>query len=397
MPATDHLEHERRRARRVARRRAEVRRRRVGVAAALGALVLGVSAWAAVDRAPDSAARTTEYVVPAAGPSSTVSDVQVRRSTAAARGRLGSGNQVNLAFAGDIHFESPIRERLAASPASVLAPIRHVLSRADITVANLETAVTDRGRPASKAYVFRAPPTAFRALESGGVDVASIANNHGMDFGRTGLRDTLAAGRRSGVSVIGGGWNDSQAYAPYRRTVNGQRIAIIGATQVLDDHLIAEWTAGPGKMGLASAKDEPRLLRAVREARATSDTVVVYLHWGLELASCPTSSQTTLARKLADTGADIVVGSHAHVLLGAGHLGKTLVGYGLGNFVFYANRELTTRSGVLEVTVTGRRIDRYRWIPARISSGSPYPLTGSDRAQAVERWNGLRACTSLQR
>ena len=62
--------------------------------------------------------------------------------------------------------------------------------------------------------------------------------------------------------------------------MNGQRIAVIGATQVLDDHLISAWTAGPAKLGLASAKDEPRLLRAVREARGTSDTVVVFLHWG---------------------------------------------------------------------------------------------------------------------
>lgn len=321
---------------------------------------------------------------------------QARARTTPARSRLGSGEAVTLAFGGDVHFESPIREKLAASPGSVLAPIASVLSRADVAVVNLETAVTDRGEPAAKAYVFRAPATAFQALRAGGVDVASIANNHGMDFGRTGLRDTLAAGSAAGVPVIGGGWNDRQAYAPYRRTVNGQRIAIIGATQVLDDHLVSEWTAGPGKMGLASAKDEPRLVRAVREARRTSDTVVVFLHWGVELSSCPTTTQTGLAQALVRAGADVVVGGHAHVLNGAGRMGKALVAYGLGNFVFYAFRELTSQSGVLEVTVTGRRIDGYRWVPARISSGIPTPLSGGDRAQAVASWNGLRSCTGLR-
>ena len=158
--------------------------------------------------------------------------------------------------------------------------------------------------------------------------------------------------------------------------VDGQRIAIIGATQVLDDHLITEWTAGPGKIGLASAKDEPRLLRAVREARETSDTVVVFLHWGLELATCPTGAQTSLARALVGAGADVVVGSHAHVLQGAGRMNRALVAYGLGNFVFYAFRELTSQTGVLEVTVTGRRIDGYRWVPARISGGIPYSVDG---------------------
>jgi poly-gamma-glutamate synthesis protein (capsule biosynthesis protein) len=303
---------------------------------------------------------------------------------------------VTLAFGGDVHFESPIREKLAASPAGVLAPIAPVLARADIAMVNLETAVTDRGVPAPKEYVFRAPASAFQALRAGGVDVATVANNHGMDFGKTGLRDTLEAARASGVPLVGAGWNAAQAYAPHRETVNGRRIAIIGATQVLDDHLIAEWTAGPGKMGLASAKDEPRLVRAVREARRTSDTVVVYVHWGLELSGCPTSAQTSLADRLVAAGADIVVGSHAHVLLGAGMKKRALVAYGLGNFVFYAFREATSQTGVLEVTVTGRRVERYRWVPARISGGIPYPLSGSSQAQAVSRWKQLRSCTDLR-
>jgi len=271
-----------------------------------------------------------------------------------------------------------------------------VLSRADIAMVNLETAVTDRGDPASKTYVFRTPTTAFSALEAGGVDVATIANNHGMDYGPLGLRDTLMAAKRSAVRVVGAGWNHKQAYAPYRVRVNGQRLAIIGATQVLDDDLISAWTAGPGKPGLASAKQEPRLVQAVREARATSDTVVVFLHWGVELTSCPTRFQTSLADKLVAAGADVIVGSHAHVLLGAGRKERALVDYGLGNFVFYASRPSATESGVLEVTVTGRRIDGYRWVPARISGGIPYPLSGNARADAVRKWRSLRACTDVR-
>ena len=134
----------------------------------------------------------------------------------------------------------------------------------------------------------------------------------------------------------------------------------------------------------------------MREARRTSDTVVVFLHWGLELESCPTAVQRSLARKLTAAGADVVAGSHAHVLLGAGRLGRALVAYGLGNFVFYAFREATSETGVLEVTVTGRRIDGYRWVPARISGGIPHPLTGSARAGALASWRSLRGCTGLR-
>jgi poly-gamma-glutamate synthesis protein (capsule biosynthesis protein) len=294
-----------------------------------------------------------------------------------------------------VHFETPIGERLASSPASVLAPIAPVLRRADLAVVNLETAVTDRGEPVSKEFTFRAPASAFDALRAGGVDVASVANNHGMDFGLAGLRDTLSASRRARLPVIGAGRNEQRAYAPYRTRINGQRVAVIGATQVLDDHLIAAWSAGPEKPGLASAKREARLVRAVREARSTSDTVVVFLHWGVELRECATSTQRSLASTLVAAGADIVVGSHAHVLVGAGRLRTALVAYGLGNFVFYASRELTSRTGVLEVTATGRRIDRYRWVPARISGGIPYPLTNG-RSAAVAQWRALRSCSRLR-
>ncbi len=383
-----------RQARRDACRRRSRRRRLLGVAflAAIPVVSLGLAVRAAADEKPaQAAASTTTDAATAPG----------RTPTRAAqpppvRGRLGSGKPVTFAFAGDVHFESPIRERLASSPASVLGPISPLLADVDIAMVNLETAVTERGTPAPKAFVFRAPATAFSALRAGGVDVVSVANNHGMDYGAVGLRDTLAAARRAGMPIVGGGNDGEQAYAPHRVTVKGQRIAIVGATQVLDDHLVSAWTAGPGKIGLASAKDEPRLLRAVREARRTSDTVVVFLHWGLELSSCPTSSQTSLARKLARAGADLVVGSHAHVLVGGGMLRGALVAYGLGNFVFYAAREATTRSGVLRVTVTGRRIDSYRWRPARISGGIPYPLSGDERARAVAGWRALRSCTNLR-
>jgi poly-gamma-glutamate capsule biosynthesis protein CapA/YwtB (metallophosphatase superfamily) len=310
---------------------------------------------------------------------------------------LGSGKPVTFAFGGDVHFEGVLSSKLAAAPSQVLAPIAPVLGEADIAVVNLETAVTDTGLATSKEFVFRTPATAFAALRGGSVDVASMANNHGMDYGESGLRDSLRAARRYDFPVVGIGLDAKRAYAPFRQTVRGQRIAVLAATQVLDDHLISSWTAGPGKPGLASAKDVPRLVREVRRARRTSDTVVVYLHWGGELVGCPTEDQRSLARALTRAGADIVVGGHAHRLLGAGKMGKALVGYGLGNFVWYGTSELSTQTGVLFVTATGRRIDSYRWAPARIVDGVPRPLSGSERARELASWRSLRGCTGLGR
>jgi poly-gamma-glutamate synthesis protein (capsule biosynthesis protein) len=330
-------------------------------------------------------------------PTATSADPDSTTTTSAPRDpRRGSGEAVKFAFGGDVHFEGALRAQLDADPASVLAPIAPVLSQADVAVVNLETAITERGTPEEKAFVFRAPASALTALAAAGVDAASMANNHGRDYGAVGFEDSLAAKASTTTpTVIGIGANATEAYAPYRVEVKGQRIAVITATQVLDNHLISTWTATDSQGGLASAKEVDRLVSAVTEARADTDTLVVYVHWGVEGQTCPSSNQQTLAQQLVDAGADIVVGSHAHRVQGGGRLGAALVDYGLGNFVWYNESGESGTTGVLQVTATGRDIDAYSWVPAVISGGRPTPLTGAPADAAVAAWDGLRACAGL--
>ncbi|GGO69810.1 CapA family protein [Nonomuraea cavernae] len=301
-----------------------------------------------------------------------------------------------ISFGGDVHFEGMLRPRLN-DPRTALGPIAQVLRKADLSMINLETAITTGGTPApGKQYTFRAPASAFTALKAAGVDVVSMANNHGMDYMETGLADSLAAIKRSRFPVVGIGKDEAEAYKPYRKVVNGNRVSIIGATQVLDAEFIASWTAGGEKGGLASAKNEDRLLKAVRQARKNSDTVIVHLHWGTEMQKCPNPAQLSLAPKLVKAGADVVVGGHAHILLGAGYLGNAYISYGLGNFVFYNSNPATTgRTGVLTLTINGRKVLKDSWTPATIQGGLPVPMTGSARTQAVADWKALRSCTGL--
>jgi poly-gamma-glutamate capsule biosynthesis protein CapA/YwtB (metallophosphatase superfamily) len=316
-------------------------------------------------------------------------------SRQAAKPGEASGSAVTISFGGDVHFEGVIRARLSRDPATAIGPVADILRRADLAMVNLETAITTRGTPQAKSFTFRAPPSAFQALKAAGIDVVTMANNHGVDYGPVGLTDSLNAAKAAKFPVVGIGRDADEAFRPYTVTVKGQRIAIIGATQVLDDNLAAAWTAGNGKPGLASAYQTERLLSAVRAARRSADTVIVDLHWGRELSQCPIQRQRDLAPKLVKAGADVVVGSHAHVLLGGGYLGPAYVDYGLGNFVFYARGGATAQSGVLTLTVRGRAVTKAGWTPAVISGGVPIPTTGSAADRAVASWNGLRGCTGL--
>jgi poly-gamma-glutamate synthesis protein (capsule biosynthesis protein) len=309
---------------------------------------------------------------------------------------------ITLAFAGDVHVMGAIRQRFGsdgvlAAGDPLFGDVGPLLRGADLAVVNLETAVTDRGTAADKEYVFRAPAGVFPALVRAGVDVASLANNHGMDYGQVGLADTLAAARSARFrGLVGAGVDDTAAFTPYLATVKGWRVAVLGATHVLDTKVATAWTARPGHPGLASAYRLDRLVQAVREARSRADTVVVYLHWGTEMHACPTASQKALAQALVDAGADVVVGSHAHVLLGDGRLGAAYVGYGLGNFLFYANGSgPNTQSEVLTLTVRGRHVVRADHHPVRVGGGRVHLVTGAAADTARARIAGLRGCTGL--
>jgi poly-gamma-glutamate capsule biosynthesis protein CapA/YwtB (metallophosphatase superfamily) len=281
---------------------------------------------------------------------------------------------VQLAFGGDVHFEGVSRSALTRG----LPTVRRMLSQADVAMVNLETAVTTRGTPAPKQFVFRAPAASLQVLRDAGVDVVTLANNHGMDYGRTGLQDTLRAAAAAGLPLVGAGGDEVAAFAPWTTTVRGLRVSVLGATDVLDTFAQRDWPAGPSTSGLASAKDPAALLAAVRAASARSDVVVVYVHWGKEMATCPSDRQRSLARQLAAAGADVVVGSHAHVLQPGGRVNGAYVHYGLGNYVFYARTSQTRATGVLTVDVGAHGVQRARWTPATITSGVPVPgRTGS--------------------
>jgi poly-gamma-glutamate synthesis protein (capsule biosynthesis protein) len=181
--------------------------------------------------------------------------------------------------------------------------------------------------------------------------------------------------------------------------IHGRRVAVIGATQVLDNYATTAWAAGSDRPGLASAKVEsdglPRLLDAVHNAEADADTVVVMLHWGREKATCPQARQQRLARRLRDAGADVIVGSSAHRLAGGGYLGDAVVNYGLGNLVFWVGNEPAATSGVLTVTIAPDDSTTMAWRPAVLRNGVATPVQAAAAEPALSDWERLRGCTDL--
>jgi Bacterial capsule synthesis protein PGA_cap len=356
------------------------------------------------ERAAVSAPDSTAASAPTSAPGSPTT-----AAPAATRGPRGNGHAVTFAFAGDVNFPEvwdtedgpppsapPLAERVRADPDHVLDAITPVLSDADLTMVNVETAITDGGEPvAGKNYHFRSPAATFAALKAAGVDVVNMANNHSLDYGGSGMQDTFAAITEAKLPVTGLGHDANEAYRPYRTTIKGQRIAILSASDWLEPELVASWSATDTQPGIAFSIDRTRLLDEVQKVRPAVDTLVVFLHWGTEETWCASGEQQDLATALLGAGADIIVGSHAHRVFGAGKVGSALVAYGMGNFVYWREDGESGRSGVLKVTATGREVDDYSWVPARITNGVPVPQTGSAADADLAEWNARRGCRGL--
>jgi poly-gamma-glutamate synthesis protein (capsule biosynthesis protein) len=350
---------------------------------------------------------TPSHPAPRVHTSGSSTSAQPSRTTASSPAPIVSGtpavrpprhhSRYTIAFAGDVNFAGRLASRLAHNPRTVFGAAAQQLRPADLTMVNLETAITTGGVQQNKEFTFRAPPAALAALRDAGIDVATMANNHGADYGTSGLHDTLRAIRSEHFPVIGIGKNAHAAFAPYRTTLDGTKVAIIAADQVQDETTLSLYSAGPHKIGVANAY-QSRLVSAVHAARRAGYVVIVYVHWGIELQTCPSSDQTGLAHRLAAAGASAVIGTHAHVLQGAGWLPNgTYVAYGLGNYLWWLSfGNIQDDNGVLTLSFHHGSVTKAHFAPSRLDErGVPMPASGADRQRILAEWRNDRSCTDL--
>jgi poly-gamma-glutamate synthesis protein (capsule biosynthesis protein) len=342
----------------------------------LAALATAVVATAGACSADRPAPEVPIFVSPAA-PSPSASPV---------------AEEITLAFAGDVHFTGRTLP-LLNNPQTAFGPYAEQLAAADFAMVNFESSVTDRGTAEPKQYHFRAPTTSYAAIQAAGIDLVSFANNHALDYGQVGLIDTLDSAKAANMPYVGIGHNLDEAYAPHYATVKGVKLAIIGLNQVHE--LKERWKPTATRPGIAMTFDSARAVAAVQAAKQQADVVIVYIHWGTEGQACPNADQKAFAPVMADAGADIIVGTHAHTLLADGYLGDTYVHYGLGNFLWYATSR-STDTGVLNITIKNRKVAGRTFVPGVVSNnGQPKPVTGAALTAVQARLATAAKCTGL--
>jgi hypothetical protein len=237
--------------------------------------------------------------------------------------------------------------------------MRHLVSSADIAIANFENPAPDQFRYHTSGTTFSADPNLIVGLANAGIDWVGLANNHIRDAGATGILQTIANLRERGIAASGAGKDIAAARKPSILEAGGTKVAFLAY-----DTIARGYTAGPDRAG--SARMSAGVVKAdVAKARkAGAQVVIVFPHWGTEYDPTPFRGQQTLARAALDAGADMVIGNHAH-WAGAMEVYKGKpIWYALGNFVFDQTWSEPTMEGItLELTFRGPTLVQARMRP----------------------------------
>ena len=287
---------------------------------------------------------------------------------------------LSLLFAGDVLLSNHVLQayQKAGGISGVLDEgYRLQIGQADFFMVNEEFPFSSRGvAAADKQYTFRLAPEWVSILQEMGVDGVTLANNHALDFGQEALLDTCEVLDQAGILHTGAGVNLAAAKEPVIMEKNGIRVGIIGTTRVIP---VAGWAAGNSHPGMLSTYDPTVVLAEIEELKENCDFVVVMVHWGIERDEKPQEYQRTLGKQYIDAGADLVVGSHPHVLQGIEFYdGKPIV-YSLGNFVFGSSIPRTMLFQVSLSADSGQM--NYRLLPGTSSAGYTRMLTDAGKLQ----------------
>ena len=268
---------------------------------------------------------------------------------------------VTFMAAGDNLIHKPLfrqaKERARGGAAYDFTPayagVKPILARADLAMINQETPIASAVAAVSSYPMFCSPAEAGDAVYNLGFRAVGLSNNHMLDKGAKGAAASLDYwASKPGVCAFGAYRDAADSLRPHTLTVNGIKFAFVGATFSYNGLQLPSGSA----LVLPLLEQEELLRQMISIARENADVVVVAPHWGTEDSTTVHETQKALARKFVDWGADLVIGTHPHVLQTMEYLekpggGQAFVAYSLGNFISGQRRAPNLVGGILELTV----------------------------------------------
>ncbi len=293
--------------------------------------------------------------------------------------------EVSLAVVGDIMLSRVVADKITSKGEDYpWVGIADWLSGADIVFGNLETPFTPGRRILTGEMIFRADPELAAVLKRYNFSVLSLANNHTMNFGVTGLLDTLAALRAAGIEYVGAGKDSIEAGAPVYFEKGGLRFAFLAYND--NDVVPPGYEAGADKPGTAFM-DIKAMERAVAGAKAEADFVIISMHSGVEYEGRHNRCQEDFARAAIEAGAELVIGHHPHVVQDVELYQGKYIFYSLGNIIFDQMWSQETRQALgAKIFFTRDGVSRIILYPFRIDDyAQPNPVGGGAAEDILSR------------
>jgi len=270
-------------------------------------------------------------------------------------------DNVSLIFVGDIMLSRDVQDKMVKENnwSWPFLKIGKWLSDADLTFGNLEGPISDQGTNVGSIYSFRADPRVIEGLKYAGFDVFSVANNHMGDWASPAFEDTLNRLAKAGIDYVGGGFNQQEAYSPLKKIIKNTTFCFFAYTDLGPRSFEASGDkSGMAFLDIESAQED------LEKNRPNCNLIIVSLHFGDEYKEKANSRQKTIAKALADSGADLIIGHHSHVIGEIETLPNktqpeknTYVYYSLGNFLFDQLFSEKTRQGIaLVVEIKDKKI-----------------------------------------
>jgi poly-gamma-glutamate capsule biosynthesis protein CapA/YwtB (metallophosphatase superfamily) len=272
---------------------------------------------------------------------------------AAAEENQSRETPLKIVFVGDVMLDGG-PGHVVGNGGDPFADAAKILREADLSIANLECVISNKGEPLVKSYTFLGKTESIPLLKKYFAAV-SVANNHSGDYGKEAFADELDLLEKAKLPYFGGGRNLGDARRPLILAGRGRKVALLGYNEFPPKSFAAgEKTPGTAWLVEADVLADIRAAKAVEHA----DLVIPVLHWGDEMEPAPNDEQKTLARKMIDAGADAVIGSHPHVTQTIDYYRGRPIVYSLGNFVFdYFPKDPPMWYGwMVELTFTDRTV-----------------------------------------
>jgi len=215
------------------------------------------------------------------------------------------------------------------------------------------------------------------AMAEAGINIVSLGNNHILDYGQYGLTQTVQALEKTGIDYCGIRINNLwKPNVPCVKYVNGTKVSFLCYSNVSHETFFA----GKDRYGTIPAlMDE--IQKDIKAYRQDTDILIVYLHWGKEYEEVK-NYQKKFARKLIDSGADFVFGSHTHLFQDVEKYKGKFIFYGIGNFVFDLEREDSHKSGAINFEIVDKKISEVKLIPVKLVDYRPEIMKDSAEIKA---------------